>query len=132
MPNGSKIGNGDFWAMSCGVGSGWRPPTSRPATPIWTRETRSRQNCSDPRDRKSTRLNSSHLGNSYAVFCFKKKRQAPKVAFKARHRVFLAVRVIDPAFEEQSAGPNRLGIFRQKRSLLRRKRRGQHNDDTRR
>src|SRR5205814_9256057 len=25
-------------------------------------------------DRKSTRLNSSHLGISYAVFCFKKKR----------------------------------------------------------
>src|SRR5438045_4271315 len=26
------------------------------------------------RDRKSTRLNSSHLGISYAVFCLKKKR----------------------------------------------------------
>src|SRR5205814_4541883 len=26
------------------------------------------------RDRKSTRLNSSHLGTSYAVFCLKKKR----------------------------------------------------------
>src|SRR5437899_7147100 len=26
------------------------------------------------RDRKSTRLNSSHLGNSYAVFCLKKKK----------------------------------------------------------
>src|SRR5436853_5591047 len=25
------------------------------------------------KDRKSTRLNSSHLGTSYAVFCFKKK-----------------------------------------------------------
>src|SRR5437899_5087579 len=25
-------------------------------------------------DRKSTRLNSSHLGSSYAVFCLKKKR----------------------------------------------------------
>src|SRR5258705_1588385 len=25
-------------------------------------------------DRKSTRLNSSHLGISYAVFCFKKKK----------------------------------------------------------
>src|SRR5205814_9836361 len=28
-----------------------------------------------PRDRKSTRLNSSHLGISYAVFCLKKKRK---------------------------------------------------------
>src|SRR3712207_8136129 len=28
----------------------------------------------DPRDRKSTRLNSSHANISYAVFCLKKKR----------------------------------------------------------
>src|SRR2546426_7263478 len=28
-------------------------------------------------DRKSTRLNSSHLVISYAVFCLKKKKQAP-------------------------------------------------------
>src|SRR5437899_3475705 len=28
------------------------------------------------RDRKSTRLNSSHLGISYAVFCLKKKNNA--------------------------------------------------------
>src|SRR5947209_13714999 len=27
-------------------------------------------------DRKSTRLNSSHANNSYAVFCLKKKKQA--------------------------------------------------------
>src|SRR5947199_795296 len=31
--------------------------------------------CSVPLDRKSTRLNSSHLGISYAVFCLKKKKQ---------------------------------------------------------
>src|SRR5262245_63568950 len=30
------------------------------------------------RDRKSTRLNSSHLGISYAVFCLKKKKQNNK------------------------------------------------------
>src|SRR5437899_12344603 len=29
-------------------------------------------------DRKSTRLNSSHLGISYAVFCLKKKKHYPK------------------------------------------------------
>src|SRR5437899_5262447 len=28
------------------------------------------------RDRKSTRLNSSHLGISYAVFCLKKKKRS--------------------------------------------------------
>src|SRR5215472_3968926 len=31
-----------------------------------------------PRDRKSTRLNSSHLGISYAVFCLKKKKKKKK------------------------------------------------------
>src|SRR5262245_64253433 len=30
------------------------------------------------RDRKSTRLNSSHLGISYAVFCLKKKKKTNK------------------------------------------------------
>src|SRR5438045_6630497 len=30
--------------------------------------------CTAARDRKSTRLNSSHLGISYAVFCLKKKK----------------------------------------------------------
>src|SRR5262245_65387018 len=30
-------------------------------------------------DRKSTRLNSSHLGISYAVFCLKKKKQKRQV-----------------------------------------------------
>src|SRR5437899_4171993 len=31
--------------------------------------------CLNRLDRKSTRLNSSHLGISYAVFCLKKKRK---------------------------------------------------------
>src|SRR5256885_1005967 len=30
--------------------------------------------CAEPTDRKSTRLNSSHLVISYAVFCLKKKK----------------------------------------------------------
>src|SRR5205814_7894426 len=32
-----------------------------------------------PGDRKSTRLNSSHLGISYAVFCLKKKRKIKSI-----------------------------------------------------
>src|SRR5258705_757855 len=32
----------------------------------------------DSKDRKSTRLNSSHLGISYAVFCLKKKKTRVK------------------------------------------------------
>src|SRR2546426_3058407 len=34
-----------------------------------------------PLDRKSTRLNSSHLVISYAVFCLKKKKKTIKVIF---------------------------------------------------
>src|SRR5256885_5649979 len=37
-----------------------------------------------PRDRKSTRLNSSHLVISYAVFCLKKKRRNPPDARTSR------------------------------------------------
>src|SRR5438045_6567818 len=32
-------------------------------------------------DRKSTRLNSSHLGISYAVFCLKKKNKKKKIIY---------------------------------------------------
>src|SRR5256885_3387893 len=44
-----------------------RDARSNPALPHPTRATQ------DRRDRKSTRLNSSHLVISYAVFCLKKK-----------------------------------------------------------
>src|SRR3712207_7628796 len=37
-----------------------------------------------PRDRKSTRLNSSHANISYAVFCLKKKKTS-----RVRHHEFL-------------------------------------------
>src|SRR5256885_13065190 len=36
-----------------------------------------REQTSHPSDRKSTRLNSSHLVISYAVFCLKKKTKTP-------------------------------------------------------
>src|SRR5256885_12211984 len=36
------------------------------------------------RDRKSTRLNSSHLVISYAVFCLKKKKHAESNDFRRR------------------------------------------------
>src|SRR5947199_4016146 len=38
---------------------------------------------SDGQDRKSTRLNSSHLGISYAVFCLKKKKTSGLTIKKA-------------------------------------------------
>src|SRR5258708_31881102 len=63
---------------------------------LWPRSTKGRQRpiriyrgparaesttlaCRRPLDRKSTRLNSSHQINSYAVFCLKKKIKAHKV-----------------------------------------------------
>src|SRR5262245_62770182 len=46
------------------------PPSARSST-RGTRRGRARRGSSD---RKSTRLNSSHLGISYAVFCLKKKK----------------------------------------------------------
>src|SRR3712207_8296770 len=37
----------------------------------------------EPRDRKSTRLNSSHANISYAVFCLKKKKKIVNNTFKS-------------------------------------------------
>src|SRR5205814_10089469 len=68
--------------------SAW-PTNGRPCLSSWNpgaSPTKSRSACGLPapnttcvrpcaRDRKSTRLNSSHLGISYAVFCLKKKKR---------------------------------------------------------
>src|SRR2546426_7860288 len=52
-------GGGRFHRQAGGPGRAARPAQGRGA---------------NPRDRKSTRLNSSHLVISYAVFCLKKKK----------------------------------------------------------
>src|SRR5256885_16981131 len=44
---------------------------------IYNTHDRVRQLARDCKDRKSTRLNSSHLVISYAVFCLKKKKMEP-------------------------------------------------------
>ena len=59
-------------------GKGYSPPASAgpaPAPPRGPPAERRR-----PADRKSTRLNSSHLVISYAVFCLKKKNRMPSSA----------------------------------------------------
>src|SRR5947199_4063715 len=43
------------------------------------------RNAGPAQDRKSTRLNSSHLGISYAVFCLKKKKQQENVESPGLH-----------------------------------------------
>src|SRR5690625_6039710 len=49
----------------------------RPITtgPPWPCSSRTSSPVKDAGDRKSTRLNSSHVANSYAVFCLKKKKK---------------------------------------------------------
>src|ERR1035441_11001172 len=44
-------------------------------------------------DRKSTRLNSSHLGISYAVFCLKKKKNKDNKKYNTARPVTRQVRV---------------------------------------
>src|SRR2546427_8348923 len=51
-----------------------RPPTRGVVSPGFG-FTRARVSVPRPRDRKSTRLNSSHSQISYAVFCLKKKKK---------------------------------------------------------
>src|SRR5256885_3054826 len=48
-------------------------------------DARARGNAGPLLDRKSTRLNSSHLVISYAVFCLKKKKKTRNVCFLSEH-----------------------------------------------
>src|SRR5262245_63446060 len=60
-----------------------RKPKLRTALPEW-REFVLFVYESEQADRKSTRLNSSHLGISYAVFCLKKKKKKEKVRIRTK------------------------------------------------
>src|SRR5262245_64516935 len=42
------------------------------------------------KDRKSTRLNSSHLGISYAVFCLKKKKKKEQQSKQRQHTITIS------------------------------------------
>src|SRR4051812_49464899 len=46
------------------------------------------------RDRKSTRLNSSHMSISYAVFCLKKKKKKEQANSSSRHLATQTTRVL--------------------------------------
>src|SRR2546426_4645749 len=50
------------------------PKTQRRMVVLWTPHQRPNTESGTFQDRKSTRLNSSHLVISYAVFCLKKKK----------------------------------------------------------
>src|SRR5690242_21601477 len=42
-----------------------------------------------PGDRKSTRLNSSHMSISHAVFCLKKKKKKKKISYKHVLQIYM-------------------------------------------
>src|SRR6266496_5911446 len=48
------------------------------------------ENARDERDRKSTRLNSSHVEISYAVFCLKKKTRPHQPSIRSPERVSIS------------------------------------------
>src|SRR5215510_15174253 len=60
--------------------SGRRTVTPRAPSPSWSC-CQCRRTSTATRDRKSTRLNSSHVAISYAVFCLKKKKTTTNVFY---------------------------------------------------
>src|SRR5258705_5301714 len=72
-----------FRSRPRGTASGSMSSTARPAIGFATTYNRVRHDVVE--DRKSTRLNSSHLGISYAVFCLKKKKRRLRVADMYSH-----------------------------------------------
>src|SRR5262245_63553705 len=66
LPAGLKAQDGKVYLLTGGPGHSINAEVADYAAKIVTIKGR--------QDRKSTRLNSSHLGISYAVFCLKKKR----------------------------------------------------------
>src|SRR2546430_2838757 len=76
----------DALPISTSAGDEGSPVAGRPAA-------LDRTNGSRPRDRKSTRLNSSHSQISYAVFCLKKKKKdkhrTPSITMAPRDQCWL-------------------------------------------
>src|SRR3712207_7223862 len=66
----SDSGNSEILALS-----GTPEQKERWLYPLLDGQLRSAFSMTEPEDRKSTRLNSSHANISYAVFCLKKKNQ---------------------------------------------------------
>src|SRR5258705_8938693 len=62
VPSGASTGEHEAWELRDGVKDRWGGKGVL-------------------KDRKSTRLNSSHLGISYAVFCLKKKKKNTNARF---------------------------------------------------
>src|SRR5438105_12659269 len=73
-----RSGYGDFKLLAAlGAWLGWQMllPIILVAAAVGAVDDRQEHLPAEPRDRKSTRLNSSHEWISYAVFCLKKKKR---------------------------------------------------------
>src|SRR5258705_9224595 len=69
--------------LECALHVVLRRTRQHPAIDCRTGALRERDSQLPDADRKSTRLNSSHLGISYAVFCLKKKKlPSPNLTFR--------------------------------------------------
>src|SRR5438477_9088996 len=70
-------------ALPISAGSSWKKTRPDFARRILKESSvfacRARRNAGSKTDRKSTRLNSSHMSISYAVFCLKKKKKTCKI-----------------------------------------------------
>src|SRR5690349_23433836 len=64
---------------------GCAPPRSKPSHRRCQLPRARRQRLRKFQDRKSTRLNSSHVEISYAVFCLKKKKRIYRVEYTCRN-----------------------------------------------
>src|SRR5258705_9082459 len=85
------------WPGRSRRGTGLRPGRRPASTPRSLSSSAAARAPADELDRKSTRLNSSHLGISYAVFCLKKKKK------KNTHRTEREEKKSKQEYEPQSA-----------------------------
>src|SRR5690242_21102671 len=70
------------------VGHLGRVPRVRPLRDVHL-HSRAARNAGAARDRKSTRLNSSHMSISYAVFCLKKKKTKSTTSIKSTYKTYI-------------------------------------------
>src|SRR5205807_2794429 len=86
---------------SAGISSVGRMVTSSSTAGTSRRTWVSRDQDAESRDRKSTRLNSSHLVISYAVFCLKKKKKKKRKQKQTKQNKIQKKKKINIKLKEQ-------------------------------
>src|SRR5438067_7884648 len=75
----------NHWATVCGVPTRLQVSSAQLPVPVLSCELETLMSSGSPLDRKSTRLNSSHVSISYAVFCLKKKKETNQRIVRCDH-----------------------------------------------